>query len=215
MALNEHYKKELVTSFEFSTSQEAWENLNEMFLLGDENLFSTGLLSPGMAVAYNVFIKIRRTYLNPDFDFGKLFNYHITKWNLLLNNYVDLNALDLLRSKVRYFVNNKRYSYSFTYHFENNHSSGKGCLIALTVSRKYTDDIPTLTLLLRSSEITKRLAFDMILVQRMAEYIFGNNECMLNIFASQMYANIETLIMYDAHKDIQKILKKKIGRAHV
>jgi hypothetical protein len=208
MSYNTHYKKENVTSFEFATSQEAWVKLNEMFLCGKEEVFSTGILSSGAATSYNVFLKIRKLWIDPEFDYGRMFNYHVTKWNTLINNYIDQNAIDLLKSKVRYFVNNNRYSYSFTYHFENNHSSGKGCLIALTVSRRLTDDVPTLTLLLRSSEITKRLVFDLLLIQRIAEYIFGKDQsCILNIFASQMYGNIETLIMFDSYKPLDRVFK--------
>ena len=51
--------------------------------------------------------------------------------------------------------------------------------------------------------------FDFLLVQRMAEYVYGPNQSVqLNLFATQMYGNTETLIMYDAHKPVPKVIKK-------
>lgn len=52
-------------------------------------------------MVYNVFIKIRKAWVDPDFDYGRCFNYKETKWTSLLNNYIDFNKLDLLRSKLR------------------------------------------------------------------------------------------------------------------
>lgn len=60
----------------------------------------------GVAVAYNVFIKIRKAWVDPDFDYGRCFNYKETKWTSLLNNYIDFNKLDLLRSKLRILKTN-------------------------------------------------------------------------------------------------------------
>ena len=82
--------EEGVHSLEFATSQEAWEKLNEMFLTIDPIIFEKGgLANSGLATVYNVFIKIRKAYVDPEFNYGRVFNYTATKWTSLLNNYID------------------------------------------------------------------------------------------------------------------------------
>ena len=202
---------ENVHSLEFATSQEAWEGVNEMFLYHDEDLFSHGSShTSGMAVVFNVFIKIRKSWVDPEFDFGKMFNYREQKWTTLINNYLNLNKLDLLRSKVRYLQSKYNQNYNISYSFDNSHDNGKGCLLAATFSRRLNDDVPVITIMIRSSEITKRLIFDFLLIQRMGEYVYGTDSTfMINVFATQMYCNTETLIMYNTYKDIKKLLKNK------
>lgn len=200
---------ESLHQLEFSTSQEAWEKLNEAFLRLDPVLFSSGATAnSGVAVVYNVFIKIRKAWVDPDFDYGRCFNYKETKWTTLLNNYIDFNKLDLMRSKLRTLKKSYNQNYNVTYMFNNHHDNGKQCLIAATFSKRFQEDVPVITMILRSSEITKRLIFDFLLVQRMAEYIYGK-ECtvQINLFATQMYGNAETLMMYHTHKPLKKVLK--------
>jgi hypothetical protein len=200
---------ETIHFLEFATSQEAWEKINEMFLYHDEKLFDSGSShTSGMSAVFNTFIKVRKAWVDPDFDYGKVFNYREQKWTTLINNYLNLNKLDLLRSKVRYFQSKYNQNYNISYSFDNTHDNGKGCLLAATFSRRLNDDVPVITIMLRSSEITKRLIFDFLLVQRMGEYVYGDTTTfMINVFATQMYCNTETLVMYNTHKDIKKILK--------
>lgn len=195
---------------EFSTSQEAWEKINEYFITQDKSLFEfESCTTSGMSLSYNVFLKIRTAYMDPEFDFGKLFNYKQQKWNSLISNYIDLNKLDLLRSKVRYAQSKYNQNYNYSYLFDNSHANGKGCLLSATFSRRFDADIPLITISLRASEITKRLAFDLLLVQRMGEYIYGNKQkFMINVFASQMFCNAETIVMYKGHKPIKKLIKQ-------
>lgn len=201
---------ETVHSLECATSMEAWEQVNELFLTFDDKLFSTGAsANSGMAVSYNVFIKIRKAWVDPNFDYGKCFGYREQKWTLLVNNYLNLNKLDLLRSKVRYFQSKYNQNYNISYLFDNTHDNGKGCLLAATFSRRLNDDIPVITMMLRSSEITKRFIFDLLLIQRMGEYVYGQDTTfMINVFATQMYCNAETLIMYDSHRSLKSIYGK-------
>lgn len=196
--------------FEFATSQEAWEKINETFLIRPKEVFDdNSAFNAGVSILYNVFIKIRKAWVDPEFDYGKNFNYREQKWTMLVNNYLDLNKLDLLRSKIRYFQSKYNQNYNLSYSFDNNHNNGKGCLLSATFSRRIGDDIPVITMMLRSSEITKRLIFDFLLVQRMGEYIYGPDQSfMLNVFATQMYCNTETLLMYNTHKPVHKFLKK-------
>lgn len=199
---------------EFSTSQEAWEGLNEMFIYHDKKLFGFGSsFTSGMSAVFNVFVKIRKSWVDPEFDYGRMFNYREQKWTSLVNNYLNLNKLDLLRSKVRYFQSKYNQNYNISYSFDNKHDNGKGCLLAATFSRRLNDDIPVITIMLRSSEITKRLIFDFLLVQRMGEYVYGKDTAfMINIFATQMYCNTETLVMYNSHRPLQEVLDENIKR---
>jgi hypothetical protein len=201
--------EETLHSLEFATSQEAWENLNEAFLRLAPVIFDKGATAnSGVAVAYNMFIKIRKAWVDPEFDYGRAFNYKETKWTSLLNNYIDFNKLDLMRSKLRVLKNTHNQNYNISYIFNNKHDNGKQCLIAATFSKRFQEDIPVITMVLRSSEITKRLIFDFLLVQRMAEYIYGPNQSVqINLFATQMYGNVETLLMYCVQKPLKKILK--------
>jgi len=201
--------EESLHSLEFATSQEAWEKLNEGFLRLEPALFAKGAIAnSGVAVVYNVFIKIRKAWVDPEFDYGRCFNYKETKWTSLLNNYIDFNKLDLLRSKLRVLRNKYNQNYNITYMFNNHHDNGKQCLIAATFSKRFGEDIPVITMVVRASEITKRLIFDFLLIQRMSEYVYGPDQSVqINLFATQMYGNVETLLMYHTHKPLKKILK--------
>ena len=92
--------------------------------------------------------------------------------------------------------------------FNNHHDNGKQCLIAATFSKRFGEDIPVITMVIRASEITKRLIFDFLLIQRMAEYVYGPDQSVqINLFATQMYGNVETLLMYSAYKPLKKVIK--------
>ena len=200
---------EHIHRLEFATSQEAWESLNEAFLRLDPVIFGKGAVAnSGVAMSYNVFIKIRKAWMDPDFNYGRLFNYTEAKWTSLLNNYIDFNKLDLLRSKLRFLKVKYSQNYNISYVFNNKHDNGKQCLLAATFSKRFDGDVPVITMVLRASEITKRLAFDFLLVQRMAEYVYGPQQTVqINLFCTQMFGNVETLLMYHTHKPLKKVLK--------
>lgn len=199
---------EKIHNLVFSTSQEAWEKINEYFIKHNKKLFDGGSsYTSGMSASFNIFIHIKKAWVDPDFDYGKMFNYKNQKWTTLVNNYLNLNKLDLLRSKVRCFQDKYNQNYNIAYSFDNTHDNGKGCLLSATFSRRLNDDIPVITMVLRSSEITKRLIFDLLLIQRMGEYVYGDKvSFMINIFAIQMYCNTETLVLYHGHKDIREVM---------
>lgn len=197
-------------SLTFATSQEFWCCINEMFLSTDDRLFSDGsMIYSNQLLVYNTFIKIRKSWVDPEFNYGRMFNYTYQKWSSLLGNYLDLNKLDLLRSNIRFNQHKKTANYNLSYLFNNTHTNGKGCLLAATFSKRPDEDIPNITLVIRSSEITKRLIFDLLLIQRMGEYVYGKDTTFsLNLFITQMYCNTETLLMYNTYKPVKKFLKK-------
>ena len=200
---------EKVHTLEFSTSQQAWEGINEAFLRLDPILFDQGgTANSGVSVSYNIFVRIKRAWMDPDFDFGKYFNYTDSKWTTLLNNYIDFNKLDLLRSRLRCLKQKYNQNYNLPYVFHNTNDNGKQCLLTATFSKRFQQDTPVITMHLRASEVTKRLAFDLLLIQRMAEYVYGPNQpVQINIFACQMYGNVETLLMYNTYRPIKKVMK--------
>ena len=63
----------------FKDSLSAWENINEMFLRHDYELGAT--IHAHALYVYDCTIGIRKPKLDPEFDFGKHFNYTISKWN--------------------------------------------------------------------------------------------------------------------------------------
>lgn len=197
-------------SLEYATSQEAWEKVNEYFLLESDEIEKQGSKQGSQLLGYNVFIYIRKAYVDPDFDFGDIFGYRRQKWSSLVNNYVDRNQLDILRSQVHEKIDKKTMNYNISMPFTNYHNSGKNCLLSLTVSRRATDSHPTITVNMRSSEVTKRLLFDLLLVQRIGEHIFGvDSHISIQLFAVNMYQNLEALTMYHRHRNLIKLIKKK------
>lgn len=205
---------EVVHQQEYATSQEAWEGINEMFLRTDPAFFKdNAVISTGILAVYNTFIKIRKAWVDPKFDYGKMFNYKEQKWSSLLNNYLDLNKLDLLRSNISVLERKKSNNYNVSYLFNNTHDNGKGCLLAATFSKRLDQDIPQITLVIRSSEITKRLIFDLLLIQRMGEYVYGKRATFgLNLYITQMYCNAETLLMYNSYKPVKEFINSSSSK---
>jgi hypothetical protein len=201
--------EEAIKVLEFATSQEAWLDLNKYFLNNSKEIIKRGGGRYGpQLISHDLFIKIRKAWVDPEMDFGNLFGYRRQKWSSLVNNYVNLDFLDILKSEVLTKEKKRTPSYNLSMQFDNSHGSGKNCLLSLTVSKRVSYDHVIMTFNLRSSEITKRLLWDLLLVQRIAEYIFGDKEHIsINLFCGNMYQNTESFIMMDNHVKIKKMLK--------
>lgn len=199
---------ETLKSFEFATSQEAWEGLNEYFLLHEQDIKKrNGSVSGSLIIAYDTLVKIRKLRVDPEFDFSKSFNYRIQKWRTLVSNYVNLNLLDLVKLEVQKREEKRDSNYNIAFLFDNSHQSGKGCLLSLTFSRRNYSDIPILIVSMRSSEIVKRLNFDFLLVQRIGEYVYGSKSHIgAHFYIPNMYTVPEVTAMYHTHKDIRTLL---------
>lgn len=196
----------------YSTSQEAWEELHHYFLncLKEIEATSGGGRYGGQMRVYDMQIKIDKAWVKPDFDFGNTFGYRRQKWSTLVGNYVDRDELDLLKQEVseREAKGSKNYQISMA--FDNKHKHGKNCLLSLTVSKRIKPDKIYLVFNLRSSEITKRLLMDFLLIQRIGEYIFGpEQEFGLICQAVNIYMNPEAFTMYDSYKSIRRMVSKK------
>ena len=207
----------MVTELEYGSSQEAWEGINERFLLEEEDMVKRGASRYGaLMVGYDHIIRIRKLWVDPEFDYGKMFNYRRQKWVSLVNNYVDLNYLDLVKAEVLGKVKKKTSAYNISFIFDNSHGSGKGCLLNLTFSKRPQDDHPIVIATLRSSEIVKRLNFDFLLIQRMAEYVYGlTTHVGAVIFLPNLYSSAETSAMYNSHKKLKKLYKEGIKNGNL
>jgi hypothetical protein len=200
-----------MNEFEFSTSQEAWASMNE-YLFVQEKLITEkdqGKRVGNAMVIYDSIIHVKKLWVDPEFDFNDMFGYKIQKWVTLVKNYVDFNYLDLVTQEVRSKERKKNVQYNVTFHFSNRYSSGKDCLIALTFSRRVNLDVPVIIFNLRASEVTKRLLWDFLLVQRIAEYVYGpKQKCLLQLHCPMMFINTESFTMYHTYRDLRTLLPK-------
>lgn len=202
-------------AFEFATSQEAWEKLNELFFQAEDEIVKSGGGRYGnQLVLYSGYVHIRKAWVDPKFDFGNMFGYRPHKWSGLISNYVNMDYLDILKSQILVKETKSYPIYNLSMPFDNSHGHGKNCLLSLTFSRRQNCDVPIAIFNLRSSEITKRLLIDFLLVQRIAEYIYGEEQTiMIEMFCGNIYQNIEAFTMYHQHRNLRKLNQNKKGES--
>jgi hypothetical protein len=201
-----------ITNLNFGSLQEAWEGINE-YMAQEEKLITKrggGVYGPEL-ISYNNLVKATRAWVDPEFDFGKIFGYTNKKWSSLVNNYVEFNYLEMIRAEINLRRNRSARSYNFAYHFANHHGSGKDCLLALNFMKRLNVDHPIVLFTVRTSEVTRRLIFDFLLVQRIVEYVYGHNDVEIQIYLPSMFIHAESFIMYNNHKSIKKLMKPYMG----
>jgi len=192
----------------YKNLQQAWEGTNEYLLLAEKEILKRGGGRYGPEiVSYNNIIRAETAAIDKNFNFGYVLGYKSKKWTSLINNYVDFNYLDLIKSEVLIREKKKSRSYNLAFHFSNSHTSGKDCLISLNISRRLNIDKPVLVFHTRNTECTKRLIFDFLLVQRICEYIFGHTDAIVEFYAPTIFISAEHFTMYNNHRDIKKLLK--------
>lgn len=198
-------------SLKFNTSQEAWEGINEWLFLKEKWLTKNGQGRDGNVIlAHDLTVHIHKSWVDPEFNFGKVFGYKTAKWSSLVSNYVDLNYLDLIKADIEVREKKKQRMYNVGFRFQNIHSSGKDCLLSLVFSRRKDSDVPVLVFNVRASEVTKRLLWDLLLVQRMGEYVYGSDRSFQIVFTAPMvFINAESFTMYHVHRDIPGLLADK------
>ena len=82
---------------------EAWEKILENFLIKKPDWFCEGVgynLTDSL-FTYDLMVEIADAKFDPDFDFGKMFGYTMTKWTGLITNYLDLDVLDQAKLMIR------------------------------------------------------------------------------------------------------------------
>tara|TARA_R110001599_G_scaffold15757_1_gene65334 strand:+ start:7071 stop:7988 length:918 start_codon:yes stop_codon:yes gene_type:complete len=195
---------------------DAWKGINEHLLTKEHELLEKGWAATGPQIfAFNNHIFIESLDFDPDFDFGKILGYSDKKWSGLINNYVDFDYLDMIKNEIQLREEKKAKSYNYSYHFVNVHGSGKDCLISLTFTKRAYCENPIVVFHIRTSEVTKRLPFDFLLVKRICQYIYGEDKHIhCEFVAPSYYITSESILMYDNVKSIKKLLrrvKKKKG----
>jgi len=191
-------------------SQKAWEKLNELFICDPAKVLEDGgNFTSNELITYNAFIEIKEGKIDPEFDFNDLFGYKTMKWNSLISNYMDLDELDLVKSRIQVREGKKQNKYTETMKFYNKHIQGKGCLNSITFHKRNKELYPVLCVSIRASEITKRLIFDLLLIQRIGEYVYGDDaHFSVEISCPNMYMVVESGICYHTHKSIKKMVRK-------
>lgn len=203
----------MVRILEYPTLQSAWEGLNTYMALNEDEILANngGGIYGTEFIAYNTLVIVNKAWVDPNFDFGSVLGYNIKKWTTLVKNYVDFNYLDLLKSEIGYRTGRKAKSYNYVYRFSNKYGGGKDCLISLIFQKKSTDEFPNMFFTVRTSEITSRLIFDFLLIQRIAEYVYGKDyPVSVQFFAPTMFVTAERFSMFATYKG-WKYFKKRLS----
>lgn len=199
----------MVNELKFISLQDAWEGVNEFMVSNPDKIISQGGGIYGTEfISYDNRICTNNCFIDPNFDFGAVLGYSPKKWTTLIKNYVDFSYLDLLKSEITYRRNKKAKSYNYAFRFSNKYGGGKDCLIALVFSKKVTEEFPTVNFSVRVSEVTSRLIFDFLLIQRICEYVYGKGYPVeVKFDAPSMYVTAERFTMYAEYAGWERIEK--------
>lgn len=200
-------------SFSFKSGDEAWARVNRMFIEQDSELGlfegEQGASITNSLYTYGMTILVENAEFNPEFDFGKILGYTPSKWSSLLNNYLDLDSLDVLKLQIRELEKNKAINrnYHIGFNFADSHGNGKGCLMSGMFSRMIGIDKPRLSIIMRASDIVTRLPWDLLLSIRMGEYVYGHNEFSIELFIRSAFADDTSLMLYNGYEPIEPIIE--------
>lgn len=188
----------MVSVLQFENLQKAWEGINLYLATTEPSDLKGGGGSYGTEyIAYNTLVTVNSPWVDPNFDFAKVLGYTDKKWTTLVKNYVDFNYLDLLKSEITTRRNKKARSYNYSFHFANKYGGGKDCLLTLVFSKRVEEEYPTVFFNVRVSEVTSRLIFDFLLVQRIIEYVYGKDHpAEIHFYAPSMFITAERFIMF-------------------
>lgn len=204
----------MVNILEFESLQAAWEGVNMYLATTDQETLKKkagGGMYGTEYISYSNLIVSNSPWVDPNFDFGKVLGYTTKKWTTLVKNYVDFNYLDMVKSEITVRRDKNAKSYNYAFHFANKAGGGKDCLISLVFSKRVEHPFPTVFFNVRTSEVTSRLIFDFLLVQRIIEYVYGKGHpAEVHIYAPSMFVTAERFSVF-AHWKGWKKVKKKLG----
>ncbi len=207
----------LTKELHFKDLQSGWRGINEYLFLKCREIDALGGGTYSTEyVSYNNYVIMDKAWVDPDFNFGKVLGYAKAKWSGLVSNYVNMNYLDIIKNTIQHRHGKDAKSYNYSFHFSNKHGHGKDCLMTLCFTKRVTHKRPVVVFTIRTSEVTKRLLFDFLLVQRIVEYVYGHNDVEVHLFAPSFYITAESFVMYNNVKNIHKLLdnfleKNKLG----
>lgn len=198
-------------SYIFQNPVDAWENIIKLFLNQAPELFEEGqgAAITGSLYTYGMTVLINDAKFDPEFDFGKIMGYSQGKWSSLLNNYLDLDAMDVLKSQIRELEKNKSVNrnYHIGFNFADAHGNGKGCLVSGVFSRMIYVDKPRLTIIMRASDVVTRLPWDLLLACRMGLYVYGHEDFSIELFLRSAFADDISIMLYNGYEDIEPLIK--------
>ena len=196
----------------FNNGHEAWAGVNKLFINQEEGFFegTQGASITNSIYTYGLTIAIENAEFDDEFDFGKILGYSQGKWSSLLNNYLDLDALDQLKLQIRELEKNKTVNrnYHIGFNFADSHGNGKGCLVSGMFSRMIGTDKPLLTIIMRASEIVTRLPWDLLLSIRIGEYVYGHNQFSIEVIMRSAFADDISLMLYNGYEPIEPLIAK-------
>lgn len=190
---------------------DAWQSIIKLFINQDESLFKEGqgAVITGSLYTYGMTVFIENATFDPDFDFGKIMGYSQGKWSSLLNNYLDLDAMDVLKAQIREFEKNKAVNrnYHIGFNFADSHGNGKGCLVSGIFSRMIYIEKPRLTIIMRASDVVTRLPWDLLLACRMGQYVYGHEEFSIELVIRSAFADDISIMLYNGFEPIEPLIK--------
>ena len=199
-----------MVNYTFPDATTAWSELIKKFLRQDKELFceGQGAVITGSLYSYGVSILIEKAQFDPEFDFGIIMGYTPSKWSSLLNNYLDLDAMDVLKVQIRELEKNKAQNrnYHIGFNFADSHGNGKGCLVSGVFSRMIGIENPRLTIVMRASDIVTRLPWDLLLAIRLGAYVYGHEDFSIELFLRSSFADDITIMLYNGYEPIEPLI---------
>lgn len=190
---------------------DAWQSIIKLFLNQEESLFKEGqgAVITGSLYTYGMTVFIENATFDPNFDFGKIMGYSQGKWSSLLNNYLDLDAMDVLKAQIRELEKNKAVNrnYHIGFNFADSHGNGKGCLVSGIFSRMIYVEKPRLTIIMRASDVVTRLPWDLLLACRMGQYVYGHEEFSIELVIRSAFADDISIMLYNGFEPIEPLIK--------
>lgn len=201
-----------IKNFKFDNPWEAYIGLNKWWYNNYETLHRRGGGRYGSELFMpNVFFHCGYGKIDPKLDLGKLLGYSPTKWNTLVTNYLSYQGVHDVRDAVQEREKAGKSNYNVVMLFTNQYKKGKGCLISLQFSKRPRKDPNTgehervVTFSTRATELTKRLIFDLLLVQRVAEFVYKGTGVKWNVqfFSPHVYQCAESLVLLTNHQPLE------------
>lgn len=199
-----------IKNFQFENPWDAYIGINRWWYNNYETLHRRGGGRYGSECFMpNVFFHCGYGKIPSDLDLGKLLGYSPTKWNTLVTNYLSYQGVHDVHDAVQALEKAGKSNYNVVMLFTNQYKKGKGCLISLQFSKrprrgKNGEYERVITFSTRATEITKRLIFDLLLIQRVAEFVYKGLDIKWNtqFFSPHVYQCAESFVLLTSYQSL-------------
>ena len=164
---------------------EHYDDLMSAFYGVNWDLFSSDE-TRGIAHSYNLDFFVKPIIKRP-INFTKMVNYTAAKWGGLVSNYLDFSEFQYIKERVSKRLGSK--SWAETMKFSHNTKSREACLISATFLNDEANNI--LFIHVRTSEVYKRLAMDLVLAKRLGDAIFGDHPYIIRVFINHAWLSAD------------------------